>query len=139
MLGRNRKVLIGLCLVLCVPARVRAQPASTCLTQADTAAMIVARLQRTIAWSDSAQLANVGLPKVAANQVVLETSNNVCKKAVPAYRQATGLPSTLTAAYVIRVGSGRLVVVHPAHGAGEYWSFIVINSSNYSYIAWTEG
>ena len=139
MLGRFPTVLIGLCLVLSVPVRGHAQPSSTCLTQADTAAMVVARLQRAIAWSDSAQLANVGLPKVAANQVVLVTSNNVCKKAVPAYRQATGLPATLTAAYVIQVGSNRLVVVHPAHGAGEFWSFIVINSTNYSYIAWTEG
>jgi hypothetical protein len=110
-----------------------------CLTNAETSARLVSQIQRMIAESDSASLANVGLPRVAANQIQLVTNTNTCKKAVAAYRTATGQPSSPTSAYVIRVGTTRLIVIHPSYGAGEFRSHIVLNASNYAYIAWIEG
>ena len=109
------------------------------MTNPDTAGYFVRGLRRDIMESDSASLANVGLPKVAANQVQLVTNQNICKKAVAAYRTATGESSMPTSAYVIKVGKTRLVVVHPGRGAGEFRSHIVLNASNYAYIAWMEG
>ena len=139
---RASNLLIGLLIVALtgVSASVSRSAGGSCLTNSDTAARYLTRWRQLIHYSDSAGLAPVGLNKVDTTRVTLVTDTAVCKPAVAAYKRATGDTTVaLDAAYVLRIGTRRLVVIHPDRGAGHFTTMIVLNAANYAFLSWLEG
>lgn len=109
MIGFGRG--FGLALSLVLVSRGSAQT-SACQTNADTSAIYMGTVRRTLTLGDSARLISQGLP-YQPTSVTLVTSNQTCSKAVTAYNSTlpTGDPRRITKAYVMKVGNSVYAVV----------------------------
>jgi hypothetical protein len=78
------------------------------------------------------------LPALAASQVVLVTTESVCKKANAAYQSSvagTGGTGLTGRVYVIKIGD-RYAVLDPGYNYGESGNWtVVILDSHYNYLA----
>ena len=115
------------------------QVAASCLTNTDTSVRWRTLLREVIEDSDSAELVAMGLVKVDTTLVMVVADTLICTPAVAAYKTATHDTTLgLTRAYVLAAGSSRLFVLHPNRGAGEFRTAIVLDASNYAFLAWLE-